>query len=282
MNWTRCIRNEFLRLHKPVAPTVIEELAQHAADEYQAARAEGASQADAESKVFEVVMSWCAATSGPRRTAGEPLADVPPVPRSLRAQLIGLPLDFRQALRALWREPGFAVVSIVLIGLAIAGTTSILTIINGVVFKPLPWAGADGVVRVVESSSSRPPESTVVSNLTYKTWADRHETIVDLGAWLDDAMTLSNNGSAERVRVANVTPSLFPVLGVAPVLGSHFKESDTVTPDYENTGGTTVILSHGFWQERYGGAPDVLGKTLTLKNKLRRIVGVMPAGFEFP
>jgi hypothetical protein len=187
---------------------------------------------------------------GPERIEREPLADVPPVPRSLRAQFIGLPVDLRQALRWLWREPGFAVVSIVLIGLAIAGTTSILTIINGVVFRPLPWVGAEGVVRVVESSTSRPPESTLVSNLTYKMWANRHDTIVDLGAWLDDAMTLTGEGGVERVRVANVTPSLFPVLGVAPILGAPFRESETVLPDYENAGGTTVILSHGFWQER--------------------------------
>ena len=67
--------------------------------------------------------------------------------------------------------------SIVLIGVAIAGTTSILAIINGVVFRPLPRAGAEGLVRVVESSTSRPPASTVVSNLTYTLWADRHDTI---------------------------------------------------------------------------------------------------------
>jgi putative ABC transport system permease protein len=282
MDWTRCVRNEFRRLRKPVAPIVIEELVQHAADAYRDARAEGASQADAESKVFDLVMSWCAATSGPRRTQQHELPDVPPVPRSLRAQFIGLPLDVRQALRLLWREPGFAIVSMVLIGLAIAGTTTILTVINGVVFRPLPWVGAEGVVRVVEFSSSRPPESTVVSNLTYKMWADRHEAIVDLGAWIDDAMTLNVDGGVERVRVGRVTPSLFPVLGVAPALGVPFKESETVLPDYDGIGGTTVILSHGFWQERYGGAHEVLGKTLTLKNKSRTIVGVMPAGFDFP
>ena len=155
--------------------------------------------------------------------------------------------------------------SIVLIGVAIAGTTSILAIINGVVFRPLPRAGAEGLVRVVESSTSRPPASTVVSNLTYTLWADRHDTIVGLGAWDDDAMTLTGGGDVERVRVARVTPSLFPVLGVAPILGAPFKDSEIVTPDYENNGGTTVILSHGFGGCRKG-ANDLLAAGMLHRN----------------
>src|SRR5262245_29376114 len=136
MNWTRCIRNEFARLRKRVDDTVIEELSQHASDAYQAARAEGESQAEAESRGFELVISWCAATSGPRRVERAPLVEFPPAPR---ARLTGLGQDVRHAVRLLRRQPGFTIVSILLIALAVAAATSIFSIINGVVLKPLPF-----------------------------------------------------------------------------------------------------------------------------------------------
>src|SRR5262245_14117808 len=122
MNWAGLVRTEFARLGKQVDDGVVEELAQHAAAAFEAARADGQSAADAEARVRALVESWCAGTSGPRR-----LRPVPKIDMVVRgsAPLAGLMLDVRLALRLLRRQPAFTLLSITLIALAIASTTSL-------------------------------------------------------------------------------------------------------------------------------------------------------------
>jgi putative ABC transport system permease protein len=114
-----------------------------------------------------------------------------------------------------------------------------------------------------------------MQNVTYLAWADSPQTIDGLGSWSVDSMSLDGASGVELVSLANVTASLVPLLGVAPVLGTNFTDADERTED-------KVILSYAFWQERFGAAPDVLGKRLVLGGKARTIIGVMPRGFDFP
>jgi hypothetical protein len=141
MSWQDEIHSEFARLQKSADTSVVEELAQHAEAAYEAARADGATTEDAEARVRALVESWCAGTSGPRRIERPALPALSPANRS---RLAGLGLDIRLGLRLFRRQPGFAFVSIALIGLAIAAATSIFSVINGVVLKPLPVPGAEG------------------------------------------------------------------------------------------------------------------------------------------
>src|SRR5262245_16679960 len=135
MDWRAEIRREFARLGSQVDDGVVEELAQHAAAAFEAARADGQPAVDAEAKIRMLIESWCASTTGPRRIKQISVLVSAPAGRSWVA---GLGLDIRLAFRLFHRQPGFAFVSIALIGLAIAATTSIFSVVNGVVLKPLP------------------------------------------------------------------------------------------------------------------------------------------------
>jgi putative ABC transport system permease protein len=271
MKWTTDIRDEFARLGKQVDDSVIDEFAQHAAAAYEARRADGESAIAAAARVRTLIEAWCAGTTGPRRLARLPTLAMPAAGSS---PLAGLVLDVRLALRLLRRQPGFAILSITLIALAIASTTSLFSIVNGVVLRPLPRVNMDGLVRVFETSHIA-PAGTSVTNVTYYAWRDAPATIAGLAVWENEVLSHDGPSGLELVRAATITANLFPLIGVAPALGSHFTEAQEISRD-------AVILSHGFWRERFGGAPDVIGQRLTLGGTPRTIAGVMPNGFAFP
>jgi predicted permease len=114
----------------------------------------------------------------------------------------------------------------------------------------------------------------VLSNATYLAWAEQATTIDALAGYSETTVTLDTEAGAERVGAARVTASLFPMLGVAPLVGPGFSAAEEERD--------LAVLSYGFWQERFGGAPDVVGQTLRLASGPVTVVGVMPAGFMFP
>lgn len=270
MNWHTEIATEFARRQKSADPSVIDELAQHATAAYEAARGDGASASEAEARVRALVQSWCAATTGPARIERLPLRQSEPAGRSWFA---GLGLDIRLALRLLRQQPGFAFISITMIALGIAATTSLFSVVDGVLLKPLPKVNTDGLVRAFQHDADF--RGRAFSNNGYYAWADQPQTISGIGAWNDVTVPIEGGDGLELVKAARVTASLFPVVGIAPALGMNFTSDQEVSDD-------VVMLSDGLWHERFGGAADVLGKRLTVGGKPRTIVGVMPRGFEFP
>jgi putative ABC transport system permease protein len=272
MDWRTEIRNEFARLGKKPDDSVVEELTQHAAAAFEAARADGASAAEAAERVRSLVGSWCGATTGPRRLER---ADLVESAAASSSWLAGIGLDVRHAMRLFQRHKGFAAVSVMMIALGIGATATIFSVVNGVLLKPLPWPTSDQLVRVSETrrggTVSLAPELT---NATYLGWLEHAKTIDGLGGYGETTAILTGTSGAERVPAANVTASLFPLLGVSPLLGKGFTTAEDEL--------AVVILSYGFWQERFGGAPDVIGRTLRFSNGTRTIVGVMPDGFMFP
>ena len=275
MNWHAVIREEFRRLRKAVDDSVVEEFAQHAAAAWEEARADGALPAEADAAVKALIASWCRGTTGPDRIVRAPLVEAAPASSSPFA---GLGLDARQAVRMLRRQPGVACLSILMIALGIGVTSTLFSLVNGVLLRPLPWKTADRLVRVYEERSGMSAsnsESHTLTNVTYRAWADRPQTIDAIAGWRDGELMLAAESGMERVRSAAVTPTMFPMLGASPLIGANFTDEDA-------RAGNTVILSYGFWQERFGGAHDALGKSITLSGRSRAIVGVMPRGFEFP
>src|SRR5208283_4005345 len=108
-------------------------------------------------------------------------------------------------------------------------------------------------------------------------WWDQVKAFEQFGAVRPTAFNLSGGGQPERIIAANVSVGIFPLLGVNPILGRVFLDEE------DRPGGPgAVILSFGFWQRRFGGDPQVLGKTLTLNGASHTVVGVMPPGFKLP
>jgi putative ABC transport system permease protein len=274
MNWATEIRSEFARLNKQVDEAVVDEMTQHAEAAWETAIAGGEPAIEAEKRIRALIRSWCQSTSGPQRTARPALAEAAPAAASPFA---GLSLDIRQALRLARRQPGVTFMSVFMIGLGIGVTCTLFSLVNGVLLKPLPWKTADRLVRVYENRVEIAPDSWThtLTNVTYNAWADRPQTIDGVAGWRDDELMLAGDSGVERISAAYVTATLFPLLGVAPLIGENFTEEDARTNN-------SVILAYGFWQERYGGARDVLGKQIMLSGRPRTIRAVMPRGFEFP
>jgi putative ABC transport system permease protein len=194
----------------------------------------------------------------------------------LRMAAPGSLQDLRHAGRLLRREPGYAAIAMLAIALAIGATTTLFSVTYGVLLKPLPWREPDRLVRLEERRGGRSGRIPwTITNGTYLGWTGS-STLEALGGWMSTSSTLNDVGEPERVRIGRVTPTVFAVLDARAFVGRVFEARDAASrqPD-------TVILSHGFWQRRFGGA-DIVGRSVRLDSLPYTVVGVMPAGFAFP
>jgi putative ABC transport system permease protein len=196
----------------------------------------------------------------------------------MRSLARGALYDLRQAVHSLRREPGYAATAVLAIALGIAGTTTLFSLTYGVLLKPLPWRDADRLVRLEERRGGRTGRIPwTITNGTYHAWRERSATLAAIGGWMSMPATFSAGGDPERVRLARLTPSLFTVLDVRAFAGRVFDDGDAAARQAD-----TAILSYGFWQRRFGGAGDVIGRSIRLDYRPYTVVGVLPREFAFP
>jgi predicted permease len=180
-----------------------------------------------------------------------------------------------RALRSLVRTPGFTVVAIVTLALAIASIGSLFAVVNAVLLKPLPFPDAERIIRVVRVQGSC--TDCPISRPGLFDWQKQATDVFEaLGAFAGANETLTGDGDAEQLTAYRVTPEFWDVMKVAPVIGRTF----TATEDRENR--ALAVISHGFWQRRFGGDLGVIGKRMLLNGEAHEIVGVMPAHFTYP
>jgi putative ABC transport system permease protein len=184
--------------------------------------------------------------------------------------------DLRHEVRALARKPGFTVAAAVTLAVGIGANTAIFTIVNGVLLRPLPFPDSGAVVRVVTHWNDFGQGS--ISEPEFLDLLDRSSSFATMGLFRNTSVNLTDGaGDPEQVSAANVTPSLFRVLGVRAAAGRAF----------ENGAGRAgadrvVMLSDAIWRSRFGADPDVVGRTITLRGASYRVVGIVPPGFDFP
>lgn len=178
--------------------------------------------------------------------------------------------DLRYAVRTLRASPGFTLMAMLTLALGIGANSAIFSVVNAVLLRPLPYAHPERLVRVW-------PES-MVPQAGFVEMRDRTRSFEHLGGVGSEGdMVLTGQGTPERLRGVPVTGSVFPLLGVEAVAGRTF------LPEEERAGGgRVVVLSHGLWQQRFGGDRAVVGRTITLDGFPHTVVGVMGAGFHFP
>jgi putative ABC transport system permease protein len=184
--------------------------------------------------------------------------------------------SLRQAVRALSASPGFSTVVVLTLAIAIGVTTTIFTVLNAVLLRPLPYAEPDELVTLWENNRQEAQERVEASGLTFLDWQARASTFDGMGAWRYRGFTMTED-TAERVVSAEVTPGVFDTLGVPASIGRVFEAADG-----RPGGERQVIVSAGAWARRFGGDPQVLGRTVRLDDQSFTIVGVMPADFQFP
>ena len=132
----------------------------------------------------------------------------------------------------------------------------------GVLLKPLPWPEPERLVRLEERRGGRSGRVPwTITNGTYLAWREA-ATVEAVGGWMSVTSTFSDGGEPERIRLGRLTPTVFTVLRRAALMGRVFEATDAAGRQAD-----TVILSHGFWQRRFGGAPDILGRSVRLDER---------------
>jgi putative ABC transport system permease protein len=274
MDWKVQIRSA---LGSTIDEDVLEELAQHAAATYASARAEGCDLAEAERRVAHQIHAWAANPALLRRRPRRDAVIEPPAGSA--SPLAAIAQDTRYAWRLLRRQPRYAALVVATMALGIAATTVLGSVAYGVLVKPLPWADAPRLVRLYETRQGGTRRfGPNMTNGTFLAWRDFQSSTLDsLAAWSARNAILWANGETQQLKVSGITPGLFDLLGVRPAIGRPFAAGDEM-PERP----FITIISHGLWQQRFGGRSDIIGQTLRLDGTTYTIVGVMPASFLFP
>jgi len=183
--------------------------------------------------------------------------------------------DLRYALRQLLRTPAFSLVAVLTLALGTGATTAIFSVVNGVLLRPLPYPQPDRLVRVHETVPQYGRFS--VAPATFLDWRQQATRFERIAAYSNGSATITQGDGPERITGAVVSWDLFDLLRVAPAQGTGFRA------EQDRPGSNDVIIiSHGLWQRRFGGAPDVVGKSIAYSGATVTIIGVMPPDFAFP
>ncbi|MBI4663968.1 MAG: ABC transporter permease [Verrucomicrobia bacterium] len=194
--------------------------------------------------------------------------------------------DISFALRLLRKTPGFTAVAVLTLALGIGATTTVFSVVKGVLLKPLNFPGSDRIVQIWEAEPEPGVSRANTSPANFMDWR-RESTVFEAIAFSAEhsgnftrSFVLTGDGLAERLRGRFVSTDFFRVFGVEPMLGRSF------LPEEEERGAPRVIvLSHRLWQDRFRADPGIIGKSITLENQGRNaweVIGVMPPGFDYP
>jgi predicted permease len=188
-----------------------------------------------------------------------------------------VPRDLRFALRRLIHEPSFAAVCVVTLALAIGANTAIFSAVNAALIQPLPYIGADRLVQVWETNPQAERWGDWASYPDFEDWARESRAFDGLALYRNARLRLTHGEYPEMLTAVRVSPSLFSVLHVDPMLGRTFLAEEG------RPGRTDVaILSCGLWQRQFGSDPTIIGQSLPLDGRNHVVVGIMPPGFDFP
>jgi putative ABC transport system permease protein len=185
--------------------------------------------------------------------------------------------DLRYGARMLLKNPGFTLIVLLTLSLGIGANTAIFSVVNAVMLRQLPFVNADRLVRLNESNPERGWPTFSVSQPNFLDWRARNQTFEALAATISESFNLNAGGEVEVVPGASVTADFLPVLGITPALGRNF------LPEEDRPGGNTrvALVTHGFWQRRFGGNRAIVGKTLQINDNSFTIVGVLPETFNW-
>ena len=184
--------------------------------------------------------------------------------------------QFRQVARRLTRAPLFTAITLLTLAIGVGATTVIFSVVEGVLLKPLPYPHPEKLIGVWHSAPGLNIKDLNMSPSNYFIDREQNTTFVDIGAYSGDSLNVTGVGEPEHVRGLDVTDGTLPLLGVKPVLGRLFTRQDD-SPGAPQT----VLLSYAYWQQKFGGSPSVIGRTIDVDGKPREIIGVLPRGFHF-
>ena len=184
--------------------------------------------------------------------------------------------DLKYGIRGMCRNPGSTVFAILIVGLGIGGASTVFSVVNALLLRPLPFSDPKQLVWIsnFETYSTQPEH--------YSDLRDQNQSFSDLAGWAgtynSGNMELTGAGEPERITSVPVTDNFFPLLGVAPLFGRSFTKEES---QGKYSSPPAVLLSYRFWRRRFASNPDVVGQKLTLNNQPVTVIGVLPASFDF-
>jgi putative ABC transport system permease protein len=182
--------------------------------------------------------------------------------------------DIRYGLRMLLAKPSFSVIAVLALALGIGITSSIFSVVNGVLLKPLAYKNPDQLVRIWEKWGGFDQGS--VAYLNFKDWRERNQSFDKMAASRWTGFNLTGEGQPERLLGRQVSSDMLTVLGVTPAVGRDFRE------DEDREGASAVVMiSDALWKRYFGGDPSITDRTLTLNDEPYQIIGVLPADFHY-
>jgi predicted permease len=184
--------------------------------------------------------------------------------------------QLRQVLRRLGRAPMFTAITLITLAAGIGANIVIFSVLEGVLLKPLPYPEPDRLIGVWHTAPGINIKNLNMAPSVYFIDREQSTTFQDIGAYNDDSFSVTGTGEPQLVHGLDVTDGTLPLLGVVPALGRLFTRQDD-SPEAPDT----VLISYGYWREKFGGDPAVIGRPITADGKPREIIGVLPRGFQF-
>jgi len=186
--------------------------------------------------------------------------------------------DIRFGLRMLLKSPSISIVATIALALGIGANTAIFSVVNAVLLRPLPFPDSDSLVSIFETDTQRGQQRGSHSYPNFFDLRSQNTVLERVACYHGGDFIMTGRGEPARVQGSVVTADLFPLLGVAPVLGRTFHPDE----DKPSETGRVVILSHEFFQKRFNSDPSIVNQPITLDGRSYTVVGVMPSSFEFP
>ncbi len=182
--------------------------------------------------------------------------------------------DIRHAIARLIRDRGFAAITIVTLALGIGANTAVFSLVKASLLSPLPYGDADRLMAIWGPDRG---ESTHLSLREVYTYSRESQSFVDIAGYQEYDASFTGGQEPELIRAASATPNLFDVTRTPAMLGRAFTPADTASGSSD-----VMVISHQLWQRRFGGAPDIVGRTVQVNGRARTVIGVMPATFRLP
>ena len=182
--------------------------------------------------------------------------------------------DLRYAVRTLRKSPGFTMTAVAVLALAIGANTAMFSVLNAVLLRPLPYRSPEQLAMLWTEDPTQNLREGRSALWDVEQWRSQSQSFADMATFDAVSTTLTGADGVEQIVGASISPNLLPLLGVQPVLGRSFSTEEAEQRQ------RLVLISHRFWQARFGGSHDAIGATLVLNGFPSQIIGILPADFQ--
>jgi len=279
-NWNHIVREHLavLRLPPEREIEIVEEQALHLEAAYEAALADGVSEAEAEARAvqgYDWRLLECELSRAEQpftKQAMRPPLEL--IERKGGMRMESFIQDLRFGARMLAKNPGFTLIAVITLALGIGANTAIFSVVDTLLLRPLPYPEPDRLVLLTNKTSQA--RRAGISYPNFSDWRERAQSFEGMASWRVESFNLTGVDKPVQLRGQTVNWNFFALLGVQSQLGRMFTSEDD-----RYGAARTALLSHGMWQEKFGGEPSVIGRKLLLGGEPHEVIGVLPQGFEY-